>query len=219
MKALLLFLLFAAVQVVGSSVALLASHADRLAQGGQPDPLTPDPVVLGTVMCVAEALLCVALWWWYRHQSPWQRTFRPLRRPCAAMVLAAGGVCGVSLLLSWMLDPLGLSDGGTTSLFTAQLHNPGGLLLLCVVGPLCEELVFRAGILRSLVVSHRLPDWGAVAVTSLSFALVHGNLAQGIPALVLGLVLSYLYLRTGNLRLCLPAHVANNVLGVLLLAF
>lgn len=219
MKALLLFLLFAAVQVVGSLVALLASHAGRLAQGGSLDQLPPDPVVLGTVMCVAEALLCAALWGWYRHDSPWQRAFKPLRRPCAAPVLAVGGVCGVSLLLSWVLDPLGLPDGGTTSLFTAQLHSPSGLLLLCVVGPLCEELVFRAGILRSLVVNHRLPDWCAATVTSLSFALVHGNLAQGLPALVLGLMLSYLYLRTGNLRLCLPAHVANNVLGVLLLAF
>ena len=43
-------------------------------------------------------------------------------------------------------------------------------------------------------------------------------MTQGIPAFIIGVVLGLYYLRSGNLRLCLPAHIANNTLAVVLMA-
>lgn len=123
-----------------------------------------------------------------------------------------------ALGISFLLEPFGLADNGMNETFDAMKRNPYCLALLCLVGPLTEELVFRAGISRSLFRSG-LPQWAAIAVSSLAFALVHGNLAQGIPAFILGVILSWLYFRTGNLRLCLPAHIANNTVAVVLLYF
>ncbi len=123
-----------------------------------------------------------------------------------------------SVALSFVLTPLQLDDGGSTSLFDSVKTNPLCLLLLCVVGPLGEEVVFREGIMRQLILSKHTP-FIAAAISALFFALFHGNLAQGIPAFVTGVLLGYLFLQSGSIRLSWAAHIANNTLGVILLYF
>lgn len=215
MKALVTFLLFVVVQVAAALTALLltpgAASSLTLAE-----PAQPDPVVLGITLLLYEIPLCIGLWWWHRHDAAWPRPLRPSPYPRLELPLAIAAV----LLLSWgvsaALEPFGLSDDGTTAIFLAQRKNVWCVLLLCVVGPLCEELVFRKGIVRELFLKG-CPGLLAAALGALSFAVVHGNWVQGIPAFVVGTLLGLLFLRTGNLRLCLPAHVANNVLALLLL--
>ena len=120
--------------------------------------------------------------------------------------------------LSFVLTPMNLNDGGSTSLFESVKTNPLCLLLLCFVGPLGEELVFREGIMRQLLVSRHSPIVAAVG-SSLMFALFHGNLAQGVPAFLSGIMLGYLFLQSGDIRLSLAAHIFNNMLGVTLMFF
>lgn len=215
MKALVTFLLFVVVQVAAALTSLLLTPgaASGLAWA---EPAQPDPVVLGITLLLYEIPLCIGLWWWNRHDAPWTCPLRSARHRRLELPLAIAAV----LLLSWgvsaALEPFGLSDDGTTSIFLAQRKNVWCVLLLCVVGPLCEELVFRMGIVRELFLKG-CPGLLAAALGALSFAVVHGNWVQGIPAFVVGTLLGLLFLRTGNLRLCLPAHVANNVLALLLL--
>lgn len=215
MQAIVPFLLFVVVQVAAALTALLLTPgaASSLAWA---EPAQPDPVVLGITLLLYEIPLCIGLWWWHRHDAPWPCPLRSARHPRLELPLAVAAV----LLLSWgvsaALEPFGLSDDGTTSIFLAQRKNVWCVLLLCVVGPLCEELVFRKGIVRELFLKG-CPGLLAAALGALSFAVVHGNWVQGIPAFVVGTLLGLLFLRTGNLRLCLPAHVANNVLALLLL--
>ncbi len=215
MQAIVPFLLFVVVQVAAALTALLLTPgaASSLAWA---EPAQPDPVVLGITLLLYEIPLCIGLWWWHRHDAPWPCPLRSARHPRLELPLAVAAV----LLLSWgvsaALEPFGLSDDGTTSIFLAQRKNVWCVLLLCVVGPLCEELVFREGIVRALFLKG-CPGMLAAALGALSFAVVHGNWVQGIPAFVVGTLLGLLFLRTGNLRLCLPAHVANNVLALLLL--
>lgn len=215
MKALVTFLLFVVVQVAAALTALLLTPgaASSLAWA---EPAQPDPVVLGITLLLYEIPLCIGLWWWHRHDAPWPFPLRSARHRRLELPLAIAAV----LLLSWgvsaALEPFGLSDDGTTAIFLAQRKNVWCVLLLCVVGPLCEELVFRMGIVQELFLKG-CPGLLAAALGALSFAVVHGNWVQGIPAFVVGTLLGLLFLRTGNLRLCLPAHVANNVLALLLL--
>ena len=215
MQAIVPFLLFVVVQVAAALTALLLTPgaASGLAWA---EPAQPDPVVLGITLLLYEIPLCIGLWWWHRHDAAWPRPLRPAFHPRLELPLAIAAV----LLLSWgvsaALEPFGLSDDGTTAIFLAQRKNVWCVLLLCVVGPLCEELVFRKGIVQELFLKG-CPGLLAAALGALSFAVVHGNWVQGIPAFVVGTLLGLLFLRTGNLRLCLPAHVANNVLALLLL--
>lgn len=141
---------------------------------------------------------------------------RPLH-PGRTVLFAILGTTLTAFGLSLVLGPLHLPDEGTTIQFEGMLSNGLNWLLLVLIGPLCEELTFRAGIQQSLL-ENKLHPWLAAALSALAFALIHGNLAQGIPAFIVGFVLGLLYNRTGNLWLCLPAHIANNLLAVVLLA-
>lgn len=128
------------------------------------------------------------------------------------------GFLALSVGTTLFLHPFSLDDGGTTDQFLMLTHSWGGMILLCVVGPIVEELVFREGILRQLLLKGYSP-WLAVAFSALCFGMVHLNPAQMIPAMIMGGALGALYLLTGNLRLCALAHVLNNLLAVLSLRY
>lgn len=83
-------------------------------------------------------------------------------------------------------------------------------LMVCVLAPIFEELMFRKHLLR------RLLPWGerfAVVASALCFALIHGNLSQMFYAFCVGLVLGKLAVYTGNIRQNIIIHGAVNLLG------
>ena len=234
MTAIIAFLLFLVVQLVASFGALLFSNLDKLGTNFPINQLYVSPVATGISLLVAEGLLALGLWLWFYKFELSVRTksetrpellgifkFHPLKRDLSIrpirwyhILFAIVGVLQVAIGLSALLENFQLSDNGSQAIFQEMTHNAFCLLLLCVVGPLCEELVFRVGILRPLY-RHRVPALLAAGISALAFAVVHGNLVQGIPAFIIGFVLGLLYLRTGNLWLCLPAHIANNTFAVI----
>ena len=119
----------------------------------------------------------------------------------------------LSMGLQLMLLPLHLDDGNTNAMFKQLSSNIWGVLSLTILGTLAEELTYRAGILR--LSQKHIGNIGAFILSSLLFAIVHGNLQQGVPAFILGFALAYLYVRTEDLRLCWAAHLANNVIALL----
>ena len=234
MTAIIVFLLFLAVQLVASLGALLFSNLDKLGTNFPIDQLTVSPIAASISLLVAEGLLALGLWlWFYKFELSVRKKsqnhpellgifkFHPLKRDLSTrsirwyhILFAIVGVLQVAIGLSALLENFQLSDNGSQAIFQEMTHNAFCLLLLCVVGPLCEELVFRVGILRPLY-RHRVPAFLAAGISALAFAVVHGNLVQGIPAFIVGFILGLLYLRTGNLWLCLPAHIANNTFAVI----
>lgn len=220
MRAIVTFLLFVLVQVIGSAVALLFGNLDRIGQGVPLRELPVSAESSGVALLAFEVLLCMGLQWYfsYADRNTGHSTARIHPMSWRMKGLALVGTLGFSLSLSLLLTPLHLDDSGTVLLFEGMRHNALCLLLLCLIGPLTEELVFRKGVLRGLLGQHLSPC-AAVTVSALAFALVHANLAQGIPAFLIGLVFGFCYLRTGSIALSFPIHVANNVLAVLLMFF
>ena len=87
------------------------------------------------------------------------------------------------------------------------------LVYAVVVGPWFEELVFRKMILdRTRAYGEKL----AIFFSALLFAFFHTNLEQFFYAFLIGLVLGYLYLRTGKLTACWLLHAVYNFFGGLL---
>ena len=77
-------------------------------------------------------------------------------------------------------------------------------LLVVVVGPIFEELMFRAWLFGGL--RKRLGDVKAAVISSTIFALIHGDL-PGMPALfVLGLVFCWVYRRSGSTIASIIVH-------------
>jgi|GEM_PF-760969 len=87
-----------------------------------------------------------------------------------------------------------------------------------LMGPLLEEVVFR-GLLQTLLIDTlgRRFRWTAVLIAAAVFALIHAGAVSwhGWPGLfVLGLVLGWLYERTGSLLPCYLAHALFNAANI-----
>lgn len=229
------FILFIAVQFICGAATLLFSNIDKLGSGLPLNQLSIQPVTLGITMLIGEGLLAFGLWWWFNKVEKPVRLrsaanpelgsifkFKPVKRELVARHISRQymvyGIVATLLLaigVSGIVEHFGFSDDGTTNMFLQMKGNPLCWLLMCIVGPLAEELTFRVGILRSLY-RLKVAGWLSAFITALLFGLVHGNLAQGSAALIIGFALGLMYLRTGDLRLCLPAHIINNTLAMLL---
>jgi membrane protease YdiL (CAAX protease family) len=88
------------------------------------------------------------------------------------------------------------------------------LLVLCVAGPLVEELFFRGASYGRLV---KDGPRAAALVTGGAFVVVHSDMRHWPALLVVAAVLSWLRLVGGSLLPCLGLHVAFNAAGVLAL--
>jgi membrane protease YdiL (CAAX protease family) len=106
------------------------------------------------------------------------------------------------------------------------------LLVLAVLPAIGEELTFR-GVLQQLLVSRKSKTphcahclWGprtvdsrehvAVWVTAFIFSFIHFQFYGFIPRLLLGALLGYVLLWSGNIRYSMIMHGTNNALSVLL---
>ena len=96
-------------------------------------------------------------------------------------------------------------------LFSGIMKQPLGYLVIGILAPIAEELIFRGAILRVLLDAFgRKGRWPAIALTALLFAVIHGNLAQGTHAFVIGMVLGWLYARTRSVLPGIVLHWVNN---------
>ena len=99
--------------------------------------------------------------------------------------------------------------------------RPWGVLTWCVVAavgaivPSVWLQEFRGAILRSLLRTMR-NRWVAIAVSALLFALAHGNPAQMPHALLVGLLLGWMYCRTDSIVPGVAYHWANNTIAYVL---
>ncbi len=95
------------------------------------------------------------------------------------------------------------------------------LSLAIVIAPLAEELVFRAGFFRYF--HARLPRWAALLIPAVIFGVPHVNwqtlqgLSAFVPLIVLAVIFSLAYERTGRLGTSIVAHALFNLNTVILI--
>ncbi len=102
------------------------------------------------------------------------------------------------------------------SLDTIVSASPMWVTLIgtCVVAPIGEEFIFR----KLFVDRARCAgDTTAILLSGLLFGLFHQNLFQFFYAFMLGILLAYVYTRTGRLWLCVGMHAAVNLMGSVVL--
>ena len=81
---------------------------------------------------------------------------------------------------------------------------------MVICAPVMEEYVFRKLIVDRTVC---YGQGTAVLLSGLMFGLFHGNLNQFVYAFVLGMLLAYLYVKTGNLKITIAIHMMINFMG------
>ena len=121
----------------------------------------------------------------------------------AVLTFNAGYVAVVSQLGIDMLQPgdLPFDEFGPLALAASGF-------LVVLVGPFAEEVFFRGFIQSGLV-----RRWGPVTgllVSAAIFGIAHASVAILIPIFVAGLLIGWLYHRTGSLWSCVWVHGAQN---------
>jgi membrane protease YdiL (CAAX protease family) len=97
------------------------------------------------------------------------------------------------------------------------MKEPEGYIVVGILVPVAEEMVFRGAILRKLLeLFHSRMYWWAIVLSALLFGVVHGNMAQGLHAFLLGLLLGWMYWRTNSIVPGIVLHWINNTVAFVL---
>jgi len=91
------------------------------------------------------------------------------------------------------------------------------VLVVVVLAPLCEEIVYR-GLLWGALERYALPSWVPFVVTTLLFAVAHFEFTRTPLLFVVALPIALARLRTGRLAASVVAHQVNNLLPGVVLA-
>ena len=87
-------------------------------------------------------------------------------------------------------------------------------LVVAIFAPIFEEWLCRGMVLRGLLTKMK-PVW-AIVISALFFAVIHANPWQALNAFLIGLVMGYVYYKTGSLLLTMLIHFVNNGTAVVL---
>ena len=100
-----------------------------------------------------------------------------------------------------------LFDTSSNAAMATPLGTIFYLLGTCVFAPIGEEFVCRGVILGTL---RKYGNWWAIFMTAALFGLMHMNFYQGPYALLIGMVLGFVTVKTGSIWCAVLIHMINN---------
>lgn len=165
---------------------------------------------------LVSSIITVALFAW-RKWSPFSREYVQRRQWFTlfwVVCIAIGCLAPTSLATELLHIDM---PENYNELFKSMMGHDLGFLAIGILAPLAEEMVFRGAILRTLLSAFgKQRRWIAIGISALLFAVVHGNMAQGFSAFFLGLLIGWMYYRTGSIVPGVVYHWVNNSIAVLL---
>ncbi len=209
---------------------LFSALAAVLVRSGllSPDALNFDDLGLGNtrylllygcvyIVCMGVPLLLCCLLFGRRLRGLFTPRSLSMRTQTAAVWIGLGGCIGANIVASMVasfLQDRGISLPDSPFFLEATPTSFAlNLVVLALLPAVLEELVFRVCVLGTL---RKYGDWFAIAVSAVLFGFIHGNVVQSVFALLVGVVLGYITLSTGNVWLAIGIHFFNNTLSVLL---
>ena len=174
-----------------------------------------DPIVIAVLSVVSFGLIIR-----FAHKKTNQRWSETLQLfPFSVSILCPLILCLVGFgildseadnLLRYLCPAPEWLNSFMTDLITSGFSS---VILLGIVAPLTEEILFRGIILKGL--ASRYSPTKAILISAILFSLFHLNPYQFFAAFVMGLFLGYLYFRMKSILPCILAHSFSNLLVVL----
>ncbi|MBL7073377.1 MAG: CPBP family intramembrane metalloprotease [Candidatus Omnitrophica bacterium] len=103
-----------------------------------------------------------------------------------------------------------INEKNTTVLFFSTIFA-------AIFGPVAEEIFFRGFMYKA--VKKKMGAAVAVIITSVVFSLLHAHIVGIVPIFALGVLLAYLYEKTGSLTASIAVHISHNLAMVVLVFF
>ena len=180
---------FLTIQAITIAVVMLVSQTAGITAGTT------------TITTLVSSLITIALFYklrWTPCSGDYINT-----RPWFTMFWVVCLTIGTIAPLAYLNELLGVELPDTyNEMFKGIMSHKLGFITIGIIAPIAEEYVFR--------------QWVAIALSAALFAIVHGNMAQGIGAFLCGLLLGWMYVRTGSIMPGVVFHWVNNSTAVLL---
>ncbi len=144
--------------------------------------------------------------------------WRPLTMRDVGLGLAGMVVYALlTMITQFVLQKIPGYDSGQAQNLGISTHLMGGefimaYIVLVVITPFCEELLFRGALYDALRDAH-MGKWVAVIVVSALFGLAHGQWNVGMDVFCLSMLACYLRELTGTIWPGVMLHVAKNALA------
>lgn len=216
-KAIIYFLLYLVLTLV---LSYAVDGAFRLFKLNGDGMATLQLLITSGLTSVVVVALFTALKWChvsreYVRTKPWGVFFW-------TVLLALGVIVPLAWLESFI--PAEWLKDTSNGMIAGALSYSEGYFVICMLAPLAEEVVFRGAIIQALTQwgkEHMKKEqltakeqtrinWLAILVSAFIFALVHLNPAQMPHALIVGVLLGWMYTRTGSIVPCFLLHWINN---------
>lgn len=202
--------------------------------------LSPDmmlsPWALGLSL-LSSSLITVAIYW----KAKWWKESMVVAKAIDWKVYALIVVVAISSFLPslGLLEAMGVEANELQErLMMDIISSPVGFIVIALLVPMAEEIVFRGSILRALLEYFKINKqeneqasvklspqgavggnlnvkkkdgvWLSIVMSALLFGIVHGNLAQFIHATLLGILLGWIYYNTKSILPGVFLHFLNN---------
>lgn len=168
-----------------------------------------DALMLIVTMAVFSVITLAVFWLahWAEFSNNYIKT-----RPWTVLVWCALAAVGAIIPSSWLQEQMPELPNILSGEFDMILRDRWGYLAVGLLAPVAEEVVFRGAILRSLLQWNKR-HWLCIFISALLFAVVHGNPAQMPHAFLVGLLLGWMFYRTGSIVPGVVYHWVNNTIA------
>ncbi|MBO5212934.1 MAG: CPBP family intramembrane metalloprotease [Clostridia bacterium] len=109
---------------------------------------------------------------------------------------------------AWIANHAEASVSIVSSSLGMQIFSAG------IIGPIAEELLFRGSVQRTL--NTAFPKWVGIILSALIFALLHSSEIQIIYALLLGVLIGWIYARFQSIFPTIIFHILYNISSLFL---
>ena len=146
-------------------------------------------------------------------EVPEKKSIKPGQFVVALIMCYALMYCGnlVGTLITTVVGVLkGTEVDNALMTYATESNMVVTFLYMVICAPILEEYIFR-----KLIVD-RTAKYGqgvAIVLSGLMFGLFHGNLNQFAYAMLLGMFLAFMYVKTGNLKITIGLHMCINFMG------
>ncbi len=209
-KAIIYVIEFLAIQLIIGAVVPLVWRLITKTTDTTPAMFITTMVIYGIVV-IATFLLAR----WAEVSPNWLRT-----RPWKVLIWSAVAAMGTIIPATWIQEQMPELPNWAENEFEMLLGNRWGYLAIGLLAPLSEEIVLRGAVLRSLLSkplfagrSEQFNVWTAITISAIFFSVIHFNPAQMPFAFIIGLLLGWMYWRTGSILPGVAFHWANNSLA------
>lgn len=200
-KALIYTLIFIGIQFVAGGLVTLAFQLS----GGNGTGATALIITSAAASIVTVIVFLVAKWAIVsRH---WLQT-----RPWFVLFWCVVASLGALVPSMWLQELMPELPNTAEEAFDMIMKDRLGYFVVGLFAPLTEELVFRGAILKALLQWKPNP-WVGIVISALLFALVHMNPAQMPHAVLVGLLLGWMYYRTDSVIPGVVYHWVNNTVA------